>query len=252
MNYFDIQEVLCVNIIMATPYFYIIKHIPTEKYYAGCKINSSADPSNLMTQNGYKTSSKLVKKLIKQDGLESFSVFRIKLFNDADKALNYESRFLQKINAAENPKFLNRHNGGKNFVNTGGYKLSESTKNKMRKPKSKEAIEKQNESKRNRSKESYQKMVETRKNNGNAWISEDQKKKIKEFNDSYWNSENRKKHKETMVKFYEQNPISDETREKLRLINSGENNNMFGKTHSDSTREKMKLAWAKRKQNNKK
>jgi hypothetical protein len=122
----------------------------------------------------------------------------------------------------------------------------------MRKPKSKETIEKQNESKRNRSKESYQKMVETRKNNGNAWISEDQKKKIKEFNDSYWNSENRKKHKETMVEFYEQNPISDETREKLRLINSGENNNMFGKTHSDSTREKMKLAWAKRKQNNKK
>jgi hypothetical protein len=252
MNYFDSQQAACVNIIMKTPYFYIIKHIPTEKYYAGCKINSSADSSNLMTQNGYKTSSRLIKKLIKEDGLESFSILRIKLFDTANKALDYESRFLQKINAAQNSKFLNRHNGGKNFVNTGGYKLSESTKNKMRKPKSKETIEKQNKSKRNRSKESYQKMVETRKSSGKAWVSEDQRKKIKEFNDSYWDLNNREKHKQTMIEFYEKNQISEETREKLKLINSGENNNMFGKTHSESAREKMKLAWIKRKENNKK
>lgn len=43
---------------MGIPYFYIIKHQLSGKYYAGYKINSSADSSNLLTLNGYKTTSK--------------------------------------------------------------------------------------------------------------------------------------------------------------------------------------------------
>lgn len=93
-------------------------------------------------------------------------LLKIKHFNTPEKALHYETKFLQKVNAAENPKFFNRHNGGKNFVNKGGYILSQTTKNKMRKPKSKETIEKQNKEKKNRSKEVYEKMVETRRKSG--------------------------------------------------------------------------------------
>lgn len=237
---------------MKTPYFYIIKHIPSGKYYAGCKINSSADPSNLMTQKGYKTTSKIVKKIIKEDGLESFTILRLRLFNVASEALNYESRFLKKVNAAQNVMFLNLSNGGKNFCNKGGYKLRESTKKKMRKPKSTETIKKQNKEKTNRSKDVYLKMVETRKKNNPIWNNEKMRKKISESSSiRFKNEENRKLHSEIMKKYYENNPVSEETRKKLSGVNSGENNNMFGKKHSEATKAKMKLAWAKRKLKNK-
>jgi hypothetical protein len=234
---------------MSKPYFYIIRHIPTQKYYAGCKINSSANSSDFMTESGYKTTSKIIKELIKKDGLESFEILKIKHFDSSDKTLLYETRFLIKVNAAENPKFLNLHNGGKNFVNKGGYNLSETTKNKMKKPKSKKTIEKQNEEKRNRSKEVYQKMVETRRKNGLPWISDEQRKKITEFNKKYWDNEKKEEQKIRMIEFYKNNPISEETRNKLKEINSGKNNKMFGKKHNQETKEKMKLAWLKRKQN---
>jgi hypothetical protein len=233
---------------MGTPYFYIIKHKPTDTLYAGCKINDSADSLNLMTKDGYKTTSKIVKKLINEGGLESFEILKIKHFDNIDQTLKYETTFLQKVKAATNPKFLNLHNGGQNFVNRGGYKLSKCTKNKMRKPKSKETIEKQNESKRKRDKTIYKKMIETRKSKGIPWISEKQREKIKEFNKKYWNEENKENQKNRMIEFYKSNPISEETRNKLKKINSGENNNMFGKTHKETTKEKMRLAWEKRKQ----
>ena len=236
---------------MKSPYFYIIKHIPTGTYYAGCKINKDADSSNLITSRGYKTTSKIVKQLINKDGLESFIVLKIKHFYTPEEALLYETRFLTKVSAAENPKFLNRHNGGKNFINKGGYVLSESTKNKMKKPKSEETIEKQNKEKINRSDDVYKKMVQTRKSKGIPWVSDEQKEKIKDFNSKYWNNENRKLQKERMIEYYKNNPISENTREKLKKRFSGENNAMFGKTHSEETKAKMKKSWEIRKNQNK-
>ena len=234
---------------MGNPYFYIIRHKPTKKYYAGCKINSSADSSNLMTEHGYKTTSKIIKDLIKKDGLNSFEVLKIKHFKTLEETLSYESRFLIKVNAAENPRFFNKHNGGKNFVNKGGYKLSEATKNKMRKPKSKETIEKQNKEKINRPKEVYQKAIETRKRNNPVWHDEEMRKILSIKNNIRWsNDDNRKKQSEIMKEYYKKNPISEETRNKHRQLSKGENNGMYGKTHNESTKEKMKLAWAKRKE----
>ncbi|NBP03727.1 MAG: hypothetical protein EBU90_27240, partial [Proteobacteria bacterium] len=193
------------------PYFYIIKHIPTQKYYAGCKINSKADPSNFMMEHGYQTTSKIIKSLIEKDGLGAFEVLKIKQFETPGEALSYETRFLTKINAAENVKFFNRHNGGENFVNNGGYKLSENTKQKMRKPKSKETIQKQNQEKRTRSKEVYRKMVATRKSRYSTWHTAEQIERIKQHNATWWNEENRKKHSEKMKEVHKLNPISEET-----------------------------------------
>lgn len=230
------------------PYFYIIKHIPTGKYYAGCKINSKADSSNLMTENGYKTTSKIIKNLIKIDGLNSFKILKIKHFKSSDKALDYETKFLVKVNAAENEMFFNQHNGAKNFCNKGGYKLSESTKSKMRKPKSKETVEKQNKAKKERSKEVYKKAVETRRKNNPVWHNDKMIEIIKASNAIRWSkNENRIKHSKLMIEYYKNNPILETTRQKLSEINSGKNNNMFGKKHSESAKEKMRLAWEKRK-----
>lgn len=231
-----------------TPYFYIIKHEPTKKYYAGCKLNSKSDSSNLMTEGGYKTTSKVIKDLIKKDGLKAFEIIRIKHFESSDQALNYESRFLTKVNAADNPMFFNRQNGGKNFVNKGGYKLSQTTKAKMSKPKSKETIEKQNEGKRCRPKEVYQKMVETRRKNNPVWHNDEMREIIsKSGRARFSNEENKIKHSEIMKEYYKNNPVSEEVKEKHRKLSSGENNPMFGKTHSEETREKLRLAWERRK-----
>jgi len=233
---------------MYKPYFYIIEHIPSKKYYAGCKINYSADPNKFMTENGYKTSSKLVRSLIKTDGLESFTVLKIKIFESPQQALNYETKFLKRVNASKNPKFINLHNGGSDFVNNGGYRLKKSTRNKMKKSKSKETIEKQNKQKRERSKETYLKMVESRRKNNPLWNGEEMRKKISSKNLIRFNDKlEREKHSNIMKQYYKNNPISEETKKKLSDINSGENNKMFNKKHSESTKQKMKLAWEKRK-----
>ena len=235
---------------MPKPYFYIIKHILHQKYYAGCKINSKADSSDLMTEKGYQTTSKVIRDLIQKDGLSSFVIIRIKHFNTPEQALSYETRFLIKVNAAENIMFYNRHNGGKNFVNKGGYKLSESTKQKMRKPKSKETIEKQNQEKRTRSKETHAKRIASRRKNNPVWHSEEKREQMRQHNAVYWTDEVKKIHSEKMKEVHKLNPISEETRQKLRERSKGANNGMFGKKHSEETREKLKLAWAKRKEKN--
>ena len=54
-------------------------------------------------------------------------------------------------------------------------------------------------------------------------------------------------HREIMIEYYKHNPISDETRRILSVKNSGENNKMYGKKHTDETRMKMRQAWEKRK-----
>lgn len=233
---------------MKTPFFYIIKHIKSQKFYAGCKINNMADSSTFMTERGYKTSSSVVRELIAKEGLESFVVVKVKHFNTPAEALYYESKFLLKVRASKNASFLNNHNGGLNFVNRGGYKLSDRTKQKMKKPKSKETIEKQNYEKRNRSKDTYKKMVETRRSRYINWHTKEQIEKIKMHNATWWTEDNRKKHSEKMKKVHSQNPISEETRQKHREKSRGVNNGMYGKKHSEVTKEKMKLAWQKRKE----
>jgi hypothetical protein len=235
---------------MGIPYFYIIKHQLSGKYYAGCKINTSADSSKLLTINGYKTTSKVVKKIIKEDGLESFKILKIKHFEKSEDALKYETRFLKKVKAATNSKFLNLHNGGKNFVNKGGYKLKESTKDKMKKPKSKNTIEKQNEEKRRRGKKVYEKMVSSRRATGKPWISNSQKEKLKNSNKAYWNENNRDIQKNRMIDYYKNNPVSEETKKIKSEKLKGEKNPMFNRKHNDLTKDKMKLAWQKRRERN--
>lgn len=100
-----------------TPYFYIIQHLNSGKYYAGSKWGKSsykhkqrfANPAYFMIENGYLTSSNIVKNIIKSDGLSSLIVRKIKTFSTAEEARNYEYRFLRKVNAKTNEKFLNMH-----------------------------------------------------------------------------------------------------------------------------------------------
>lgn len=232
---------------MQKPYFYIIEHISSNCYYAGIKF-SNPNSENFMTENGYKTSSKIVKEIILNEGLNSFRIKKIKHFNTKEDALNYEHKFLTRVDAKNNKKFLNMSNGDRFFVNKGGYKLKESTKQKMSKPKSQECIDKQNQEKATRDRCVYEKSINTRKANGLECHDEKSRNKISNANKIRWADENEKeKHSKLMKEYYKNNPISSETREKQSKSLSGENNPMHGKKHNEDTKRKMKEAWEKRK-----
>ena len=79
-------------------------------YYVGAKWAQDADPSNFMKPGGYETSSETIKSLIEQHGLSVFVVRKIRVFETADEAQKYETRFLRRVNARNHPKFYNGHN----------------------------------------------------------------------------------------------------------------------------------------------
>lgn len=92
------------------PYFYIIQHKRTGKYYAGSRYSKKSDPKELLKENGYITSSRLIKTIIHYEGLESFVISKLKIFSNPKQAHDYETRFLKKVDAAKNSRFFNLHN----------------------------------------------------------------------------------------------------------------------------------------------
>ena len=119
------------GLITTDPFFYVIFHKLTAKYYAGyCSSRIHCNSATFMTSNEktYRTSSNIVKELILETGIESFVIIRIRHFKRKEDALLYENRFLKKVDAMHNENFLNRTNGGKTF---GCLKHSPETKIKI-------------------------------------------------------------------------------------------------------------------------
>lgn len=95
---------------MTVPYFYIIKHLPSNRQYAGAKWGRDADPTILLKPDGYLTSSNKIKSLIDSDGLESFEILEIVTeFNDKHP-YDYETNFLVTNRCAESDIWINGHN----------------------------------------------------------------------------------------------------------------------------------------------
>lgn len=94
-----------------TPYFYVIRHIPSDKKYAGAKWASGCHPSQFMQKNGYCTSSKKIKQLIDSDGIESFEILQI-LTEDmcGVPVYDFETYFLIENDCAKSSDWINCHN----------------------------------------------------------------------------------------------------------------------------------------------
>jgi hypothetical protein len=92
--------------IESIPFTYLLKHIPTNKYYYGVRYKKGCHPKDLWTK--YFTSSKKVKGLIKRYGKKSF-IFEIrKIFKNPNQAINWENKVLKRIKAIYRDDFLNQ------------------------------------------------------------------------------------------------------------------------------------------------
>jgi len=114
------------------PYTYLIGWTQLDKWYYGCQYGINANPSNLWKT--YFTSSKQVKKLREDFGEPDVIQVR-KIFFSKEKTRLWEHNVIRRLQIVKSDKWLNQGNGGKEFLNHGGYKLSETTKQKHRKPK---------------------------------------------------------------------------------------------------------------------
>lgn len=128
-----------------TPFTYHLYHKPTNRHYYGVRYKKDCSPGELW--NTYFSSSPIVHQLIEQYGKDSFVPKVRKVFKSAEQAVRWESKFLSKVNAQHNDKWLNRHNGSDLFIGPHthneqskakigskikGIKRSEETKAKMR------------------------------------------------------------------------------------------------------------------------
>ena len=215
---------------MTIPFTYLIKHVPTNRYYYGVRYKKSCHPNDLWTK--YFTSSKKVKGLIRRYGKKSF-IFEIrKIFKTTKQARMWEHKVLRRLKVIHrndflnltdyisvNPIYLSKLNSGKGNPMYGkklskerkkelsrlniGRRLSEETKEKLRFYAGKNHF-------------MYGKK-----------LSEETKEKIRIGNLG-------KKHTKAMIKY-------------LSKINKGENNAMYGRKHTKKTKEKMRFAWERRK-----
>jgi len=96
-----------------TPFTYCITFTITGQKYYGVRYAKNCHPSQLWTT--YFTSSSIIKNLINLHGTDVFLYEIRKTFLSATDACNYEHKFLTKINAAKNPKWLNLSNSGGKF-----------------------------------------------------------------------------------------------------------------------------------------
>ena len=98
------------NNIIYNSYFYIIQHTESKIYYAGVRYAKNCNPNELLTIGGYSTSSNIVNNIISEFGLSSFVIRKIKQFQTQEEVINYETRFLKRVNARTNDTFFNMHN----------------------------------------------------------------------------------------------------------------------------------------------
>ena len=87
------------------PFTYLIKYIPTNRYYYGVKFEKGCHPNDLWTK--YFTSSKKVKGLIRRYGKKSFLFEIRKTFKTQQQARNWEHKVLRRMKVIYRDDFLN-------------------------------------------------------------------------------------------------------------------------------------------------
>lgn len=95
-----------------TPFVYKWTHLPTGKWYIGCRTAKGCHPDD-----GYITSSKLIRGLIKTNPEEWQR--EVLHTGTAKDVLSLEVTLLEQLDAKNNPLSYNQHNGDGKFTRTG-------------------------------------------------------------------------------------------------------------------------------------
>ena len=99
-----------------TPYTYFIRWNDLDLNYYGRRTAKNCHPEDFFIS--YFTSSECVADVIAEHGMPD--VIKVhKIFSDVDTCKEQEERFLKRVNAARNPRWLNRTNGDKKWDTTG-------------------------------------------------------------------------------------------------------------------------------------
>lgn len=122
-------------------YTYLIGWKKYNKFYYGVRFSKKSDPAELWVS--YFTSSKHVKSFVKKYGDPDIIQIR-KVFQDVNKARNWEQKVLKRMNVVNEEKWLNKTDNKsidpicalKGTLTHIGKKRSEETKQKMSGPKS--------------------------------------------------------------------------------------------------------------------
>ncbi len=91
---------------MTVPYTYLIKCIPENCFYYGVRYAKNCSPSDLWIK--YFTSSKTIKKKIKQYGKNAFAFEIRKTFDNYQTAILWETRVLSKLKVLKRSDFYNK------------------------------------------------------------------------------------------------------------------------------------------------
>lgn len=121
---------------MTTPYTYLIGWSKLDTYYYGRRTAQGCNPSDLWVT--YFTSSPAVHQFVIDHGQPD--VIQVRQIYNLDLPLQeritqcvlWENKFLERVNAASNPKFLNKSNGDSKFDSTGMVTVIDKSTNKTK------------------------------------------------------------------------------------------------------------------------
>ena len=89
---------------MSTPYTYVVT-CPDGRRYYGVRFARGCDPSDLWVT--YFTSSRHIRRMIEQYGKQSFTVSVRRIFDNRDRARDWEQRVLQRLKVRRNARWVN-------------------------------------------------------------------------------------------------------------------------------------------------
>jgi len=111
------------------PYTYLIGWSKHNKFYYGRRTAKNCRPDEFWKK--YFTSSKDVKSFRERFGEPDIILIRKTFPNNPDACKLWESKFLEKVNAQNNPKFLNKRNGDHKWDTTGMVVVNDAEGNKF-------------------------------------------------------------------------------------------------------------------------
>lgn len=90
-------------------YVYRITNLKENKHYIGVRITNKKYSENLLEDlKKYKTSSKELHKLLKEEPLDNFKFKIVKTFNNRGEAKDYEKKYIKKVQAHKKDNFYNK------------------------------------------------------------------------------------------------------------------------------------------------